>query len=94
MAGMSNKMKAMGKVMALSVEKVKEPAETRLTVCVEETNIDGKKQKAYKIKPCCMEGEESIFTDKAKFMAEIEKLVDATPKAESEDDEESDSMED
>ncbi len=93
---MSNKQKAMGKMMMLSIgDKAKEETEEiRLTVCVEKTNIDGKSQKTYKIKPCCMEGEDSIFTDKKKFIDELSKLVDEAPKSESEDDEESDTTED
>ena len=88
MAGMSNKAKAMGNsgITVVGIEdkspKGKEPEETRIMVVVEDTNVDGKKQKTYKIKPCCMEGEESIFTDKQKFMDEIGKLIGAAPKSE------------
>lgn len=91
MAGMSNKMKHGMKgagMMAISV-KESEPSELRLHICVEDANVDGVKKKVYKVKDCCMMGDENegIFTDKQKFIDEISKRIDAkVPAGKAEDD--------
>jgi hypothetical protein len=88
MGKMSNKEKAMG---TPAKHEYKEP--NCFMVHIDDTEIDGKKTKTYRMSSMGM-GEDKIFTDKQMFLDELAKRVDEKPKASKEEEDEDSESED